>query len=148
MSRTRKTLLVVGAAFGLCLLGWVALVGAVYAWGGVLSVRVDNPAGPDLSLPVPLAVVDVAMAAGGVTLEHVPAEIALEIREYAPMLRELVEVIEDCPDVVFVEVEDRGDEVRISKRKGRLFVEVRERGPGGVDVEVSMPVRSVARLVG
>jgi hypothetical protein len=143
MTTTKKVFLILGSAFGLCLLGWVVLVGAVYAWGGVMTVRVDNPQGPDLSIPVPMAVVDAALATGELALE----DIHLELGEYGPMLREILEVIDDCPDVTFVEVEDRGDHVRVSKEGGTLRVEVSEHGRHGVSVEVSLPTRSIARLV-
>ncbi len=144
MTTTKKVLLVLGSAFGLCVLGWVLLVGAVYAWGGVMMVRIDNPSGPDLSIPVPMAVVDVALATGELVFE----DIHLNLGEYGPMLREILEVIDDCPDVTFVEVEDGGDYVRVVKEGGTLRVEVEEHGRDGVSVTVSLPMRSIGRLLG
>ncbi len=148
MSTAKKALLAVGAAFGLCVLGWVLLVGAVYAWGGVLTVRVDNPRGPDIAIPVPMAVVDAALTTGEFAFD----DIELDIGEYGPALRAIMEVIEDCPDVTFVEVEDHGDYVRVAKEGRYLKVEVRERGSHGVNVSVSLPTRfasrTVSRLVG
>ncbi|MFQ5525689.1 MAG: hypothetical protein ACE5GX_05450 [Thermoanaerobaculia bacterium] len=148
MSTTKKVLLVVGSAFGICVLCWVLVVGAVYAWGGVMTVKVDNPNGPNLNIPVPMAVVDAALATSEIALE----EVRIEIGEYGPMLAAMMEVIEDCPDVTFVEVEDRGDHVRVFKEDGYIKVEVNERGHHGVNVRVSIPARfasrTVARLVG
>lgn len=144
MTPTKKVLLVLGSAFGLCILGWVLLVGAVYAWGGVMMVRIDNPSGPDLSIPVPMAVVDVALATGELVFE----DIHLNLGEYGPMLREILEVIDDCPDVTFVEVEDGGDHVRVAKEGGTLRIVVEEHGRDGVSVTVSLPMRSIGRLLG
>lgn len=143
MSTTKKVFLVIGSAFGICVLCWVLLVGAVYALGGVMTVRVDNPNGPDLAIPVPMAVVDAALATGEFAFENVH----LDIGEYGPMLRAMMEVIEDCPDVTFVEVEDHGDYVRVAKEGGYLKVEVKERGSHGVNVRVSLPTRFASRTV-
>lgn len=143
MTTTKKVFLVIGCAFGLCVLGWVVLVGAVYAWGGVMTVRVDNPNGPDLAIPVPMAVVDAALTTGELALENVH----LDIGEYGPMLAAMMEVIDDCPDVTFVEVEDRGDYVRVAKEGRYLKVEVREHGSHGVNVKVSLPTRFASRTV-
>jgi len=143
MSTPKKVLLIIGAAFGICVLAWVALIGAVYAWGGVMTVRIDNPDGPDFSIPVPMAVVNAALASG----ESTVLEFRRELGDYEPMLREILEVIEDCPDMTFVEVEDHGDHVRVSKDGGTLRVEVQERGHDGVSVVVSLPTRSIVRLV-
>lgn len=143
MTTPKKVLLIFGSAVGLCILSWVLLIGAVYAWGGVMTVRVDNPSGPDLSIPVPLAVVEAALATGEVAFE----DLRFEFGAYGPILLEILEVIEDCPDMTFVEVEDRGDHVRVAKEDGRLRVLVRERGSQGVNVEVTVSAKSIARLV-
>ncbi len=144
MTTTKKVLLILGSAFGLCVLGWVVLVGAVYAYGGVMTVRVDNPNGPDLAIPVPMAVVDAALATGEMALD----DIHVELGEYGPMLREILAVIDDCPDVTFVEVEDGFDHVRVAKEGGYLLVEVNEHRGHGMNIKVSLPTRSIARLVG
>jgi hypothetical protein len=143
MSTSKKVLLVLGAAGAICVLAWVALIGAVYALGGVMTVRIDQPGGPDLAIPIPMAIVDAALASG----EAVFLDLRSELDEYEPLMREILEVIEDCPDMTFVEVEDGGDHVRVSKSGGTLRVEVRERGRDGVNVQVSLPTRSIARLV-
>lgn len=150
MSTTKKVFLVIGSAFGICVLSWVLVVGAVYAWGGVMTVTIDNPDGPNLWIPVPLAVVDAALATGEFALD----EVHVDIGEYGPMLRAMMEVIEDCPDMTFVEVEveDGGNYVRVAKEGGYLLVEVKERGRHGVNIRVSFPTRfasrTISRLVG
>ena len=60
------------------------------------------------------------------------------------MVRELLEVLEDCPDVTFVEVEDDSDWVRVSKKRGKLIVEVEE---SATSIRISIPTRSIARTV-
>ena len=143
MSTPKKVFLVLGSAFGLCVLGWVVLVGAVYAWGGVMTVRVDNPRGPNLSIPVPMAVIDAALATGELALD----DAHLDFGEFGPMIREILAVIDDCPDVTFVDVQDGRDSVRVFKEDGKLRVEVEERGSDGVSVSISLPTRSIARLM-
>jgi len=143
MSTTKKVLLVVGSAFGICVLCWVLLVGAVYAWGGVMTVRVDSRGGPNLSIPVPMALVDAALSTGDLALDGLRDGIG----DFGPALSAMMEVIEDCPDVTFVEVEDGGDYVRVAKEGAYLRVEVRESGRDGVDVRISLPTRFASRTI-
>ena len=61
----RRFLIVVSAIFAVVVLSWVALIGAVYAWGGVATVRVqDSNEGVNLYVPVPMALVEAAVTTG------------------------------------------------------------------------------------
>ena len=38
----KRLLVIISASVGVVILGWVALIGAVYAWGGVATVRIHE----------------------------------------------------------------------------------------------------------
>ena len=140
----KKFLTFFAAGFAVLILSWVVLIGAVYAWGGVMTVHVqDRNEGINLYLPVPLAVVDAAVATTGFV---VPSEelfdIDVELGEWEPMVRGLVEALDDCPDVTLVEVEDASLHVKVYKEHGVLKVDVDE---DDVRVRVSVPTRAVER---
>ena len=57
MASTKKVLTYIAAFFGVAILSWVVLIGAVYAWGGVMTVSIeDRNENFSLYLPVPVAV--------------------------------------------------------------------------------------------
>ena len=97
----------------------------------------------NLYLPVPIAVVDAAVATTGFV---VPSEelldIDVELGEWEPMVRGLVEALDDCPDVTLVEVEDGSVYVKVYKERGVLKIDVDEED---VRVRVSVPTRAVER---
>ncbi len=140
MTTFKKVLIVLAVAFGLSVLGWGLLIGTVYAYGGIMTVSVDAAHGPSFAVPVPMAVVDAALATTDLALD----EVHLKLDEWGPALVGMLAALEDCPDATLIEVEDRGDFVRISKEGGQLRVEVRE---PDVNVEVSIPARSARRLI-
>lgn len=152
MGAFKKVLLVVGACIVVCVVGWTLLIGAVFAWGGVMTVQWDNPHGPNVSIPVPMAVVDAAVTTAVTTSDLVLEDLHVDLGEWGPMVSEMLDVIEDCPDAVFVEVQDRGDHVRVAKEGGYLKVEVRESGRDGIGFKISLPTRvatrTISRLVG
>jgi len=97
----KKFLTFLVAGFAVLILSWVVLIGAVYAWGGVMTVHVeDRNEGFNLYLPVPVAVVDAAVATGGLVLPREELlDIDVDLGEWEPMVRGLVEALDDCPDV-------------------------------------------------
>lgn len=140
----KKFLTFFAVGFGVLILSWVVLIGAVYAWGGVMTVQVqDRNEGFNLYLPVPVAVVDAAMATGGLVL---PSErlldIDVDLGEWEPMVRGIVEALDDCPDVTLVEVQDGSAHVRVYKEHGVLKVDVDE---DDVRVRVAVPTRAIER---
>lgn len=140
MTTVKKVFAVIGAAFALSVLGWGLLIGAVYAYGGVMTVRVENAHGPNFAIPIPMAVVEAAAATGDVALDELEAELGA----WGPALVELLGVLSDCPDATFVEVEDGDDYVRVAKEGRYLRIEVSD---PGVDVEVSIPMRAASRTI-
>ena len=143
---TKRTLIVVAASLTVIVVGWVVLVGAVLAWSGVATVQVIERGKAGVSVPIPMAVVEAAAISGDLIFDiedHIDAEI--ELGEWGPFVREVLDAIDDCPDMVLVEVIDGGDEVRVAKDGGSLVIEVHD---SDIDLKVSVPTRSIRRTVG
>jgi hypothetical protein len=140
----KKFLTVVAAGFAVLILSWVVLIGAVYAWGGVMTVQVqDRSDGVNLYLPLPVAMVDAAVAAGGLVLfDESRLELDVDLREWEPMVQALVEALDDCPDATLVEVRDGTQHIKVYKQRGILKIEVDEED---VRVRVAVPTRAVER---
>ncbi|MDH3424902.1 MAG: hypothetical protein OEN00_18025, partial [Gemmatimonadota bacterium] len=84
-SQTRKTLIVIGAVATTMVVGWVLLIGAVLAWGGLATVSIVDRHGADLTLPIPMAAVDIAVASGDLIFDvgaHLNSE--LKLGEWEP----------------------------------------------------------------
>ncbi|MEE9562665.1 MAG: hypothetical protein V3W50_06320 [Thermoanaerobaculia bacterium] len=148
MAGARKVLTYIAAFFGVVILSWVLLIGAVYAWGGVMTVSIeDRDEGFRLYLPMPVAVVDAAVATADWVLDEeelLELQADLDLGEWTPMIRGLLEALDDCPDFTLVEVEDGDVWVRVRKKRGKLVVEVEE---PSVSVKVSVPTRTIRRTV-
>ncbi len=143
----KRIAVVVAACFAVAVLGWIVLIGAVYAWGGVATVRVHDPQeGLSLFVPVPMALVDAALTTSGwMVPDDDWRELEVELGEWGPMLSELLDELDRCPDVTLVEVVDGETRVRVYKQGGALRVEVDDRE---LTVRVSLPTRSVRRALG
>jgi len=143
MTRWQKVLTIGAAAVTVIILGWVIFVGAVYATSGVISVRIhERESGLDVYLPLPATMVE-GIVVGGTRVADL-AELRSEIGDWAPMVRELLEVLEESPDATFVEVRDGREHVLVTKRRGSMLVEV---DTDEVFVEVSAPIHMVRRTV-
>ncbi len=111
-----------------------------------IHVRVDEADGAQVSLNLPMSLVDVALDAAGEKgidesdLRFDDGDITLE--ELRSMWREL----RDAGDAEFVDVRDDGEHVRIYRRGDRVFVNVDEDGTEKVRVE--MPAAIVDALLG
>lgn len=143
----RRLFIVVSAAFGVVVLSWVALIGAVYAWGGVATVRVqDHNEGVNLYVPVPMALVDAAVTTSSfVVPDEEWLDMHVELGEWGPMFEAMLEELDELPDCTLVEVEDGETHVRITKQGGSLRVLVDDED---VHVKVSVPMRSARRTLG
>jgi hypothetical protein len=145
MSTGKRVLVVVATSLTVTVLGWVLLIGAVLAWGGVATVSIDERSGPRFSVPVPLAVVDAALIASGPVIDmgaHLDAE--LDLGQWRPFVEEIFTVLDECPDAVLVEVEDGEDHVLVAKEGRSLRVEVSD---SEIEVRVTIPTRAVHRTV-
>jgi len=142
----KRFLIVVSACFAVLILSWVALIGAVYAWGGVATVRVqDREEGVNLYVPVPMALVDAAVTTSGFVIpDEEWLDLDVELGEWGPMLYAMLEELDDLPDCTLVEVEDGSTSVRVSKEGGALKVLVDDKD---IHVKVSVPMRSARRTL-
>ena len=140
----KKFLTFFAVGFAVLILSWVVLIGAVYAWGGVMTVHVqDRHEGFNLYLPVPVAVVDAAVATGGLVLPREQLlDIDVDLGEWEPMVRGIVEALNDCPDFTLVEVQNGSEHVKVYKENGVLKVDVDE---DDVRVRVAVPTSAVER---
>jgi hypothetical protein len=142
---TKKTLIVVCASLSVIVVGWVMLVGAVLAWSGVATVQVVEKGKAGISVPVPMAVVEAAAISGDLLFDiedQIKAEV--ELGEWGPFVNEVLGALDDCPDMVLVEVIDGSDQVRVQKNGGSLVIEVHD---SDIDLKVSVPTRSIRRTV-
>jgi len=119
----------------------VLLVGGAVMNASVLVVHVDSE-DVSLTIPVPLALAQVAMA-------FVPAEAKRvevpEFAEYAPYLERIVTAIQNSPDGLFVQVDDGDDHVRVAKEGGLLKILVND--ADDEQVTVSLPLASLSRVL-
>lgn len=143
----KRFFIIVSAAFAVLILSWVALIGAVYAWGGVATVRVqDRTEGVNLYVPVPMALVDAAVTTSGFVIPQEEwLDMDVELGEWGPMIHAMLEELDDLPDCTLVEVVDGSTNVRVFKEGGALKVQVDEED---VHVKVSVPMRSARRTLG
>lgn len=143
----KRFLIVVSACFAVLILSWVALIGAVYAWGGVATVRVqDREEGVNLYVPVPMALVDAAVTTSGFVIPQEEwLDLDVELGDWGPMVHAMLDELDDLPDCTLVEVEDGSTHVRVYKERGALKVLVDEED---VHVKVSVPMRSARHTLG
>jgi len=142
----KRFFIIVSAAFAVLILSWVALIGAVYAWGGVATVRVqDREEGVNFYVPLPMALVDAAVTTSGFVIpEEEWLDLDVELGDWGPMIHAMLDELDDLPDCTLVEVEDGLTSVRVYKEGGALKVLVDEED---VHVKVSVPMRSARRTL-
>ena len=127
------------------------LSGAGVTWPGrkADSYSGVSPGGNRFSLSLPMGVIEAAVTTGtlfidGEEIARFDADFSAELEEWGPVLAEMLEVLDDCPDVTFVVVDDRGAYVRIYKEGGDLKIEVDD---SDVTVRVSLPARAASRTM-
>lgn len=151
MTRTHKLLMVAGALAVTVVAGWLFVIAAAYALGGVMTVEVVEPStGRDLYLPVPMALLDLAVVSIPSPAIHSAGLGALrvdgmgvDLGELGPVLLGLLEELDRMPDATLVEVVDGRSSVRIGKSGSKLLVEVDEPGRS---LDFAVPTRGVLRL--
>jgi hypothetical protein len=119
----------IAAAVPTALLAAVASLGIM-----VVDVREDGPDGHHFVIPVPLVVAQTALALAPSERMRVPIT---EAARYMPLAREVLEALAAGPDGELVRVEERDQEVVITKERGALHVRVCE---SGNDVHVNVPL--------
>ncbi len=149
-TRTRRVLIVSAAAVAILVLGWATIIGLLLTVGGVATVSLhDRSEGIRFYLPVPLAVVSATAATAGFLSpfhadDLVEIDGDLDLGEWEPFVDAIFEGLEDCPDVTFVEVLDHGDHVRVSKKGGKIRVDVRD---PDISLSIAVPIRPIRRTV-
>ena len=149
-TRTRRILIVSAAAVAFLILGWATIIGLLLTVGGVATVQLhERSEGVSFYLPVPMAVVSATASTAGFlapmhTEDLIEIDGDLNLDEWEPFVDALFEGLEECPDVTFVEVHDRGDHVRVAKDGGKIRVEVRD---PDLSLKISVPIRPVRRTV-
>lgn len=152
--KARRFWLVTGALFVTLVAAWVLMLGAAFAWtarSGVATVSLhDRSEGVHLWLPVPMALVDVALTATAVPAVYTAGlgdlsvdGVDVDLGELGPMVVALLEELESVPDATLVEVLDGRDHVKITKSGDKLLVEVEE---PDLSVRVAIPASAVARI--
>ena len=131
-------------------LSLVILVGgstgaAAYAWHRAGNVRIaiheSGPGGTDLSVSLPGLLVN-----GAIAIFPLPqdAELNARLAEVTPVLQAVASRLSSLPDVVFVDVKDRGETVRIEKLGSELLVRIAH---ADGRIEIAVPIESVRRLM-
>jgi len=129
--------------------GLAVLVGgtagaAAYSWnhaGNVrLAVHESGPDGMHMAISLPAVLVNTAIA-----LCPVPADLRIDPRweDMIPALRSAAESLSDMPDVVFVDVHDGDEHVRIAKSGRELVISV---NTPDERFELALPIESLRRI--
>ena len=122
----------------------IVVLATTVAATGTIMVKVHD-AETNLFVPVPALLVDLAVfAAPHVIPEHELADVRAEVAPYRDALRAVAEEIEDCPDVVLVEVLSADEHVQISKEGRSFYIDVDS--PDG-NVSVKVPARLLSRMI-
>lgn len=149
-SRSKRILLIAAAAVVFLIVSWAMIIGLVLTVGGVATVDLhERSEGVRIFVPVPMALVSATAATAGFLspVDHdelIEVHGDLQLEEWEPFVDALLAGLEECPDVTFVEVVDRGDTVRISKKGGKIRVEVRD---PDMSLNVAVPIRPVRRTI-
>lgn len=124
------------------------LVGGVVMNASVLVVSVHEAGGTSITIPVPLALAQVAMAFAPDDVKYVDIEQADdEVARYWPYLERIVAELGDIPDAVLVEVEDGNDHVIVAKEGDLLRISVDEGKGSGETVRVNVPLAMVSAML-
>lgn len=151
MTRARRTWMIAGAVVLIVVAGWTLAIGAVVAMGGVMTVELlDRDGGVDVYLPLPMAVLDLALlsvdtpaiAVAGVGHVHMD-DLDVDLGAIGPVLLDVLDELDRLPDVTLVEVQEGRDRVRIAKRGDKLRIEIDDRG---TSLSLSVPTRGALRI--
>ncbi len=149
-SPLRRFLIVAAAAIAFVVIAWTAIIAVILTVGGVATVQLhERSEGVRLFVPVPMALISATAATAGF-LAPLEADELVEISgdvdlgEWEPFIDALFEGLEESPDVIFVEVVDHGDLVRVAKKGGKIRVEVED---PDLSLRVAVPIRPIRRTI-
>ncbi len=146
MTRPAKVLTIVALALLALPVGAALLLAGSLVTHGVVTVNVNETkaGGSHLYLPVPAGLLYLGMDLLPL-LDHDGdlSRARREIGPWAPVAVAALQSLEDCPDAVLVDIEEKGQTVKIVK-KGRS-IEIQVHDPDG-DVQVSLPAHLFTRV--
>lgn len=117
----------------IAMLATVASLGVV-----VVDVREGGPDGTRIMVPVPLVFAQAAVALAPVAAPAHALQLPEEAREHMGLAREVIEALAEAPDGELVRVEERDEQVVISKEGDTLKVRVSGRRE---NVSVNVPLQ-------
>jgi len=124
------------------------LVGGVVMNASVMVVSVHESGGTNITIPVPLALAQVALAFAPDEIKYMQIDdVDAEVAQYWPYLERMVAELNDIPDALLIEVEDGNDHVRIAKEGEFLRISVDEGKAGGETVQVNVPLAMVTAML-
>jgi len=146
MTRPAKVLTIVALALLAIPVGATLLLAGSLAVHGVVTVKVNETkeGGTHLYLPVPAGLLYLGMDL--LPLLDRKGEIAKarhEIGPWGPVAAAALQSLDDCPDAVLVDVEERGEIVKIVKAGRSIEIQVHD---GDGDVHVSLPAGLFSRI--
>lgn len=127
----------------LFLLTPIFVFGATVAATGTITVRVAEPGGTNLYVPVPALLFDLAaFAIPMIVPQDAMDDVRREIAPYRETLEALADELANCPPGVLVEVKDGDEYVTVSKSWRNFEIEV---DSPDADIRVSIPARLLGR---
>ena len=145
MTTSAKVLLVVVGGGILLMAATVAAGAAAVYSSGTITVDVEERDGGGVSVHVPAALANLALAmVPDHLVEKAIQNVSEEIEPYLPGLRDAWAEFERAPDFVMVEVRGHDELLRVEKRAGKLIVTV---DSGGDDLRVEVPLRTLHKIV-
>ena len=146
MTRPAKVVTIVALALLAVPVGATLLLAGSLVTQGVVTVNVKEAQkdGTHLFLPVPAGLVYLGLDL--LPLFDHDGELAKARQEagpWAPVAAAALESLEDCPDAVLVDVQERGQSVKIVKSGSSIEIQVHDKGD---DVHISLPAHLFTRV--
>jgi len=146
MTRPAKVLTIIAIVLLALPIGCGLLLAGSIVTSGVVTVKVNEtkPGGTHLFVPVPAGLVYLGLdVLPLLDHDHGMAKARREVGAWGPAIQAAAQSLEDCPDAVLVDVQERNETVKIVK-VGRT-IEIRVHGDDG-DVHVSLPAHVFTRV--
>jgi hypothetical protein len=146
MTRPAKALTIVAIALLALPVGATFLLAASVVTSGLVTVKVNEtkPGGTNLYLPVPAGLLYLGMdLLPLLDHNHEMTKARRQMGAWAPVAAAALQSLEDCPDAVLVDVQDRAETVKIIK-VGRT-IEIHVHGEDG-NVNISLPAHLFSRV--
>jgi len=123
----------------------IFVFGATIALTGMVTVDVRTADGPDVYVPVPALLFDIAILLAPLVIpEDALAEARREVEPYRESLEIIADELRDCPSGTLVEFKGRGEHVKVSKSWRSFEVKV---DTEDADVDVKVPARLMSRAL-